>query len=361
MKNIIVRYVQDLGRQFENNPNRVAGMDGAYSIPVGKKILWFFGDTLIGERIEGESLWYPGGEKIGHENMAGTGKIEEMLTNTALLVPLDTGMKPLQNFNFLTRDTSRLKQLIPYLAEEDPDQYRIWCLHGIQLDEKIYLYYQKVEMLSEGDVLPVNFRVVGSGLAVGYSTDWIFNRIMFNDQTLFWNEHQPQFAASVLYNIDNDGFVYCYGVLKNPEGIQQCYIARVKPEKIGNRNSYEYLVAENNFWDRDIKNAQVIFEGMPNELSVSINKYLNCYLAVHSLDLTGKIVARTAPNPWGPWSDYTELYQVNVKRTIDLPYPVLIYAGKEHPELSEDNGRILYITYIEFEEYFPHLIKVELT
>jgi hypothetical protein len=360
VKNIIVRDVQDLGRQFVNNPNSVVGMDGAYSIPVGNKILWFFGDTLVGERTEGESLWYPGGEKIGHENMAGTGKIEEMLTNTALLIPLGTGMKPMQDFNFLVRDTFRLKQLIPYLADEDPDQYRIWCLHGIQLDEKIYLYYQMVEMLAEGDVLPVNFKVLGSGLAVGNRIDWNVNRFMFNNQTLFWNEHQPQFAASVLNNIDNDGFVYCYGVLKNPGGIQQCYIARVKPEQIGNRSSYEYLVAENNSWNDDIKNARVIFEGMPNELSVSFNKYLNSYLAVHSLDLTGKIVARTAPNPWGPWSDYTELYQVNVKRTFDLPYPVLIYAGKEHHELSEDSGRILYITYIEFEEYFPHLIKIEL-
>ncbi|MCH7724228.1 MAG: DUF4185 domain-containing protein [Bacteroidetes bacterium] len=360
MKNIIVRDVRDLGIRFQNNPNRVVGMDGAYSIQIGNKILWFFGDTLIGERTEGESLWYPGGEKIGHQNMAGTGKIEEMLTNTALLVSLGTGMNPLQDFNFIERDALRLKQLIPYLAEEDPDQYRIWCSHGIQLEEKIYLYYQKVEMLAEGDVLPVNFRMIGSGLATGNGTNWDFKRIMFNDQTLFWNEQQPQFATSVLNDIDNNGFVYCYGVLKNPEGIQQCYIARVKPEKIASRSSYEYLVTENNSWEHNIKNAQVIFEGMPNELSVSFNKHLNSYLAVHSLDLTGKIVARTAPKPWGPWSDYTELYQVNVERTIDLPYPVLIYAGKEHPELSEDNGRILYITYIEFEEYFPHLIKIEL-
>lgn len=360
MKSIKVRYAEDLGKQFENNPNKVVGMDGAYSIPGRNKILWFFGDTLIGERIKGESLWYPGGEKIGHGNMAGTGKIEEMLTNTALLVPLGTGINPLKDFNFLQRDTHRLKQLVPYLPEEDPDQYRIWCLHGIQLDEKIYLYYQKVEMLAEGEVLPVNFKIVGSGLAVGNEIDWNFKRMMFNDQTLFWNDHQPQFAASVLNNFENDGFVYCYGVLKNSAGIQQCYIARVKPEQIEQRSSYEYLAGENNLWDNNIKNAYVVFEGMPNELSVSFNKYLNSYLAVHSLDLTGKIVAHTAPNPWGPWSDYTELYQVHVKRTIDLPYPILIYAGKEHPELSEDDGRILYITYIEFEEYFPHLIRIEL-
>jgi len=360
MQKIIVRDVQDLGRQFTNNPYSVAGMDGAYSIPIGNKTLWFFGDTLVGERTAGESLWYPGGKRIGPENMAGTGKIKEMLTNTALLVSSGSGIKPLQDFNFIANDDVRLKQLIPFLDDEHPDQFRIWCMHGIKLDEKLYFYYQKVEMLEEGDVLPVNFRVLGSGLEVGNSTDWNFNRIVFDDQTLFWNEHQPQYASTVLNNINKDGYIYCYGVLRNPQGIQQCYISRFKPEEIGNRNSYEYLAAENNLWDPDVNNAKVIFEGMPNELSVSFNKYLNSYLAVHSLDLTGKIVARTAPNPWGPWSDYTELYQVNVQRTIDLPYPVLIYAGKEHPELSEDNGRILYITYIEFEEYFPHLIKVEL-
>ena len=38
---------------------------------------------------------------------------------------------------------------------------------------------------------------------------------------------------------------------------------------------------------------------MPNELSVSYNNYLNKYLAVHSLDLSGKIVGRTSPTPGG--------------------------------------------------------------
>jgi hypothetical protein len=39
---------------------------------------------------------------------------------------------------------------------------------------------------------------------------------------------------------------------------------------------------------------------------------------------------------------------------------VLVYAGKEHPCLSRENGRILYITYVEFEEYYPHLLEVSL-
>jgi hypothetical protein len=40
--------------------------------------------------------------------------------------------------------------------------------------------------------------------------------------------------------------------------------------------------------------------------------------------------------------------------------PPLIYAGKEHPELAEEDGRIVYITYVEFEEYYPHLLEVKL-
>ena len=32
----------------------------------------------------------------------------------------------------------------------------------------------------------------------------------------------------------------------------------------------------------------------------------------------------------------------------------------EHPELAVDGGRKIYLTYIEFEEYFPHLVEVSL-
>ena len=97
---------------------------------------------------------------------------------------------------------------------------------------------------------------------------------------------------------------------------------------------------------------------MPNELSVSYNAYLGQYLAVHSFLLSGEIVGRTAPQPWGPWSEPVTLWKVQARREKPLPYPPLMYAGKEHPELSREGGRILYLTYVEFEEYFPHLVEV---
>ena len=101
-----------------------------------------------------------------------------------------------------------------------------------------------------------------------------------------------------------------------------------------------------------------VFSGMPNELSVNYNKYLGCYLSIHSLELTGKIVARTSPTPWGPWSEPVTLWQVIPQKIVKGPSLELIYAGKEHPFFAKHRGKTIYITYIEFEEYYPHLIEV---
>jgi len=43
-----------------------------------------------------------------------------------------------------------------------------------------------------------------------------------------------------------------------------------------------------------------------------------------------------------------------------VPYPPLIYAGKDQPELSEAKGSIISIIYFQFEEYCPRLIEVSL-
>jgi hypothetical protein len=352
-----IKNIKDLGPQFVNNKHKMVGQDGAYSIPLNGKCLWFFGDTLIGRRIPGESLWYPGGEKIGPESMAGVGGIQQMLTNTGLVVYNNNAENGITDFQYICNSDGTLKQIIPLKEGENPDEFRVWCLHGIKLNDRLYLFYQKIQMLGEGDVLPVNFKISGSGLASGSETDWEFKRLEFNDSDLIWKERDPQFSAAVYFSHVHD-YIYLYGVIANSDGVQQCYIARIRPAEIANFSAYEYQ-SEQNIWSKNIGDAKPIFNGMPNELSVSYNNYLRKYLAVHSLDLTGKIVGRTASNPWGPWSESFLIKQIEVDRPIDLNYPVLIYAGKEHPFLSKKNGKIIYITYIEFEEYFPHLLEVE--
>ncbi len=353
-----IKSVRDLGRLFVNNNHRMVGQDGAYSIPLHGRTLWYFGDTLIGERTEGESLWYPGGKPVGPKDMSGMGKIEKMINNTGLIIDKTTGRTGLKNYSYILDNENEIKPLIPLLDDESPDEIRIWCLHGVKVDDKIYLYFIKVRTIEEG-IMPVNFEVLGSGLAVGKERDWNFKRVKFNNSHLFWKEDEPKFASAILKS-NSDDWLYLYGVVQDENSVQQCYLSRVKKQDIEKLDSYEYLVSPEPKWSKNVSEAKPVFSGMPNELSVSHNKYLKKYMAVHSLDLTGNIVARVSDYPWGPWSEPNVLYKVEVSREKDLPYPILIYAGKEHPEISEGNGKVIYVTYIEFEEYYPHLIEIEL-
>lgn len=355
MKEIKVVHSRDLGAQFTDNSNKMVGQDGAYSIPLNGKCLFFFGDTLIGKRTEGESLWYPGGVPLGPVDMTGIGGLEKMITNTGLLCYNKTGENGFNDFNYILDDTGQLKQLLPHLADEDINWYRIWCLHGVAIKEKVYLYFIKIKMLEEGEP-PANFVIIGSGLAVGNAEDWSFSRIYHNDSYILWKEDEPCFASAILYQDEYD-YVYLYGT-RNDKGKQNLHLARVKPENIENFGQYEYFISEKDGWSKDVKQSLPVFSGMPNELSVNYNKYLGCYLSIHSLELSGKIVARCSPTPWGPWSEPVELWQVIPRKRVKGPSLELIYAAKEHPSFSKDNGKTIYITYIEFEEYYPHLIEI---
>ncbi len=368
MKYLEVKNVQDLGCQFVNNPNRMIGQDGAFSIPLNGKSLWFFGDTLIGERVLGESLWYLSGEAVGPDDMSGKGTIEKMLNNTGLLLPDQCAKDGLWDYKYICDNDGNIRTLIPLLENEDLNRIRVWCQHGVYLDDKIYLSFIKVRMMEQSlvekksrsnNILPVNFEIIGSGLAVGMEDDWKFQRIIHNDTDILWVKDVPHFGSAIFPNY-NENKLYLYGVLMDSKGVQKCYVARVGLDKIEDLDSYEYLISQTPEWSSDINDAMAVFEGAPSEVSVSFNSYLNCYLAVHSWGTTPRIVGRTAPNLWGPWSEPVELWIVNKKREKPLPYPLLIYAGKEHPELADENGKIIYITYIEFEEYFPHLVKVTL-
>ncbi|RJP71149.1 MAG: DUF4185 domain-containing protein [Ignavibacteriales bacterium] len=356
MKELKVIQVKDLGPQFKDNPNKMVGQDGAYSIPLEDKCLFFFGDTLVGKRTDGESLWYPGGQPLGPVDMTGIGGLEKMITNTGLLCYDKTGENGFANFKYILNNQNQLKQLIPLEADEDHNWDRIWCLHGIAVNGKVYLYFIKIRMLKDGEP-PANFIIIGSGLAFGSETDWEFRRVYNNGSYIIWKGDEPCFASAILYEPGNE-YIYLYGTKNDPKGIQNLHLARVKPGQIEDFGSYEYFVSENDGWTKDVKQSKPLFSGMPNELSVNYNKYLGCYLSIHSLELSGKIVGRTSPTPWGPWSDPIELWQVIPQSKTKGPKLELIYAGKEHPSFAKDNGKTIYVTYIEFEEYYPHLVEI---
>jgi hypothetical protein len=93
----------------------------------------------------------------------------------------------------------------------------------------------------------------------------------------------------------------------------------------------------------------------PTELSVSYNAYLGGFLAVHSVNLGEKARLSVAKEPWGPYRQIGEI------DTRHQPFAkAFCYAGKEHPELAEENGRIVYVTWVDSSRYWLHLLKITL-
>ncbi|MDW8262097.1 MAG: DUF4185 domain-containing protein, partial [Phycisphaerales bacterium] len=343
---------------------------------------------------QGCSPWTIEGKLVDHRDMSGRGGYQRMINNTGLILPPQAGRDGLHDYRYLTNADGSLQNLIPLEGNEHPDHDRIWCQHGIALHDRIILSFIQVRMI-EGYTgpMPIGFEIVGSGLATGPLPQCLlgsragagrqgsasgaaasdpstagaagentptFRRVFHRGTHILWRAEQPHFGVAFLRRPD-DPFVYVYGTVDR-NGRQRACLARVPHEQICELSAYEYLAGDSPRWSRSIDDCVVLFDGMPSEISVSFNHHLRAYLAVHSLDLTGQIVARTAPEPWGPWSDPVLLWQVRPSiLPYQLPYPFrLIYAGKEHPQLSPDGGQTIYLTYIEFEEYFPHLIEVVL-
>lgn len=352
-----VNTARDGGVLFSGNDHRMAGLDGAYSIPLDdKRTLWFFGDTLIGEREPGRSLWYEFGLGEGEVNMSGWGNFDLMLNNTGIVVPGGSGFSGTEPFTFVTDGEDRIRQLIHNFPDEPADDYRIWCLDGVTIGDTVYLYYLKILMIP-GRPVPSNFAVVGGGLAKGDRDELQFMRVGSTGDRLFWSDGQPGFGSAVLHRPEEQR-VYLYGYQNKGERGEHCCLARVSEDEIEEQRAYEYW--SGNGWTRDLSFASPVFGGMPNEMSVSWNPYLESFLAVHSLGMSGEIVARTASTPWGPWSEPATLWSVTPAFPATDVFSPLIYAGKEHPEMSADGGRTIYVTYIEFEEYFPHLVEIQL-
>jgi hypothetical protein len=92
-------------------------------------------------------------------------------------------------------------------------------------------------------------------------------------------------------------------------------------------------------WSPDLMAGQPVLHGAPGEMSVSWNDHLGAFLAVHSVILSDEVVFQTAPHPEGPWSAPRRLF-VGQKGPGGNNY-----AAREHPEVSEDGGRALVVSY----------------
>ena len=341
-KQPICQSVRDLGLQFLDNPLRITGQDGATStrLPSGDAF-WLFGDTIEG----------PFDTIRNHD-------LTDVVSNTAAIVPAQNVAQGIKQFEHLkTADGKRPRQVIEFAQEESKARHRLWPIHSVCVNDQIYAFYHKITMDSEVDVFET-FELNGMGIARARIGEYRFERLIGPDGSReFWKGDQPGFGVFVEQL--PDGYLYLWG----------CYwtgmfLARTRPERIEDLGSYEYLVTAPTLarperpvaWSSVFEPSAVLFEGVPNELSVSYNPYLKCHIAIHVFHRENKLAIRTAPNIVGPWSEAEVFYRPKMLRPDDL-----FTAGKEHPELRREDGRVLYVTYVNSSVYVPHLLEVTLT
>lgn len=340
-----VESVANGGLLFTDNPAGVSGTDAGYSLPLGNQTLWLFGDVFL-LPPSSPARNYTGG-----------------VSNCALLVPRGTGSKPLQNSRFLTdAKTGQARPVIPNLAGEG-NETRLWPF-GSWHDAKhhrAYLFYGQIRLTGEGGAF--GFRTVGHGLAHADTRDLEtleFTRLHEAQvSSPWWDGSGTTFGSAVVSGVpDNDPFLYVVGVAER-SGKKFGKMARVRKNEIENGAMYEYWTGTANEprWSRNLKDAADV-EGLtdfPTELSVAYNQYLGGYLAVHSIGIEQKLRLSLASHPWGP---YRQIGEVGAPHR--LFEKAFCYAGKEHPELAEDNGRIIYVTYVDSQRYWLQLLKITL-
>lgn len=335
--------VENGGLLFTDNRAGVSGVDGGYSLPLGAQTLWLFGDVFL-QHPTAPDRHYVGG-----------------VSNCALLVPRGRGMEPLRRYTFLTDPKSGLaRPVIPDAAGEGAGT-RLWPAGGWYdaAHRRAYLYYSIVRTTGGGG--PFDFRVEGMGLACADASRPAalqFTRLKTGRGSALWwpgGGTAPIFGAAVITDAPGD-YLYIVGVQERG-GRKFGKMARVLKRRIADLDAYEYFAGSMPAprWSQSLAEAADI-EGLtdfPNELSIAYNPYLGGYLAVHSVLISPRARLSLASQPWGPYRPIAEI------GTPHLAFAdAFCYAGKAHPELAEQKGKILYITYVDSRRYWLSLLKV---
>lgn len=336
--------VESEGLLFTDNKAGVTGVDGYFSVPIGKQTVWFFGDVFLNDPTDPQKKWH--GD----------------VSNCALLTPSGHGRHGLFNYEFLTNSTTGLaRPVIPNRPDEN-NKVRFWPLaawHDERAHE-LYLYYNLVHFTEDGG--PFGFRVIGYGLTKSDTRDpkkLLFERIKGATGEELWGhtDASPTYGLTIVLGKPGS-YLYLVGdegKKKNPHAT----LARVHKDKIADQRAYEYFsgTAASPAWSTNVNDAIGIegFTDFTGSMSVVYNNYLGCYLAVHHVGVTEKIRLSVAPEPWGPYKEIGE---------IGAPHrafaKAFCYDGAEHAELQEQNGRIIYISYVDSDRYWEQLYKVTL-
>ncbi|UCF90624.1 MAG: DUF4185 domain-containing protein [Desulfobacterales bacterium] len=319
------------------------GADGAYSVPLSDEVtLWLFGDTWIGPIRDGR-----------HVNA-------RIVNNSIALL---AGQEPVRARISFFEGRTPDGRLAAFFEPADGRGW-FWPYHGILTPEGLYIFLMQIDRAGVSD-----FRVIGS---------WLGHVPNPRDPPTQWRIRQTKipwaqftcsgdlFFGSALLKDGN--FIYIYGSDEEIiNGFHRKYmiLARVTESRLGEFDQWRFYT--NGQWRPDFTAASRLGGGLANEYSVSLQPALGKYIAVYTEDgISGKIVARLAPQPWGPWGAPLTLHQCP---EADWDPDYFCYAAKAHPAMAIRPNELI-VSYVvnsmDFERmaadariYRPRFIRVK--
>jgi len=330
---LVIGTVRDIGT-VSRHP-AILKRDCGFSALFQGQSVWLFGDTLLetpnaeNQRMISNSLSCTFDIDAG-DNLAGFAPMVDEVGAPAPLLPLTE-----EEEIFNERHAG-----VP--CEEEPcgTAWHLWP-GTIVVDEGkgwAYVFYRKV-LVERGSP---NFQHMGHSLAVWKDVSDSAERPVFNllepYPTLLFGENDKAGFGSAALVLDKEVFIYGCELGENPL-TKPCKLARVPMADILDRSAWAFY-AGNGEWSPEVSRSKEIFDGN-DMMSVFFDSYLNRFVAIYSAHLGSTAMIRTAPHPEGPWSEPVELFSVQAPENLNG----WVYDFLAHPEFSQDNGRIIYVTY----------------
>jgi hypothetical protein len=323
------------------------GADGVYSVPLSDSTtLWLFGDTWLGDVHDNAHV----NATIVNNSVA----IQHGRLAQGAVVKFYYGHTPDGNAAAFIRPADGRGWL--------------WIYHGVVIREHLYLFMVQIERTAESPA--AGFRIIGTWLGQVANPrdppqDW-----KMSQQKIPWGSFSSAATLFGSWVLKQGQWIYIYGTTEEIiDGFHHKYMILARAPQSGPAEFDQWQFFVDGKWSADYKKAQRLCAGVANEYSVSYLPAMGNYIAVYSdSGRPDNIVARFAPNPWGPWDDPVSLYRCPEARWGEN---IICYAAKGHPDISELPDELI-ISYIanstDFETmvsdarlYRPRFIRVRVS
>jgi hypothetical protein len=292
------------------------GGDGVYSVEIGsRRVLWFFGDTLLGKVKDGR-------------------RVDAVMVNNT--VGVQAGPGKAAAIRFISGHDKDGKPSALFLPADGKGWF--WPLAPVRVGQRLIVFLTQIEKAGEG---PFGFKQIGQVLAIVENPQddpekWRVrqHKVPFSKEEA---ARERSWGAAALVQ---DEYLYVYGCdeprHKGPT-IKHMVLARFPIAHVDDFSAWRFRTRGS--WSANPDDAVQLAGRVANEYTVTPLPDGNGYVTVCSENgLSERIVGRFAPAPEGPWSAATLLYKCP---EMHADKGLMTYAGKAHAWAAEGNELVI--------------------